>query len=54
MVEKVLKKEEKVQEKLQEQQELNNEKDRELTDKEMDQVVGGGRRPPVEDTMRWL
>ena len=45
MFENISKKQEKVQEKVQEkiqkQQELNDDKNRELTDEELDQIVGG-------------
>ena len=41
MFENTSKKQEKVQEKIQKQQELNDKDSRELTDEEMEQVVGG-------------
>ena len=42
MSEKFSKKQEKIQEKIQKQQELNDKDCRELTDEELDQIVGGG------------
>ena len=41
MFENISKKQEKVQEKVQKQQELNDKDCRELTDEELDQIVGG-------------
>ena len=41
MFEKIFKKQEKVQEKVQQQQERNDKDCRELTDEELDQIVGG-------------
>ena len=41
MIEKISKKQEKIQEKIQKQQELNEKDCRELTDEELDQIVGG-------------
>ena len=41
MIENFSKKQEKIQEKVQKQQELNDKDCRELTDEELDQIVGG-------------
>lgn len=45
MFEKIFKKQEEMQEKLETKQEPNNKKDGELTDEEMDMIVGGGLLP---------
>ena len=41
MIEDISKKQEKIQEKVQKQQDLNDKNCRELTDEELDQIVGG-------------
>ena len=45
MIENISKKQEKIQEKVQKQQELNDKDCRELTDEELDQIVGGTFMP---------
>ena len=50
MIEKISKKQEKIQEKIQKQQELNDKDCRELTDEELDQIVGGMRTTPGAPT----
>ena len=50
MIESISKKQEKIQEKIQKQQKLNDDKNRELTDEELDQIVGGLRTTPGAPT----